>query len=445
MTTLYLAEKPSQAMDIAKELGIKSRSDGYLILANDDRISWAVGHLLELAEPKEYNESWGGYWKWDQLPMIPEVWKYVVNTRTSKQFTVIKNLLKTTKRVVIATDAGREGELIAREILEHCKFKGTVERFWTSSLVAKDIRHALANLRKDSETYPLFEAARARSRSDFMLGLTGTRAVSLAANVRGDYFPVGRVKTPTLALVVKRDFEIANFVSKAYFELEARVTTQAGASFKMMHSPSEEHRVYERSAAEALKAKALGYVGPLVVKKTNDAEQPPLPYSLPMLQKDANRIYGFTARNTLKLAQELYEQKAATYPRTDCQYLAESQMDEVPGVLECLSKTFPAAVSVLTTQGVVLRKSTFNDAKLVDHHAIIPTSLKVELSGAALQLYTLICQQYLRALAPEHKFLSTKVSLDANGVPFRASGRTITSPGWKAIKLVTANAEEAED
>jgi DNA topoisomerase-3 len=445
MKTLFLAEKPSQAMDIAKVLGIKRRQDGYIDLENGDVISWAVGHLMELAEPQAYDESWGGYWKWGQLPMIPPVWKYVVNKRTSKQFNVIKALLKTCDRVVIATDAGREGELIAREVIEHCKFKGVIDRFWTSSLVASDIKFALANLKKGVETYPLYEAAKARSHSDWLVGLTGTRAVSLAANVRGDYFPVGRVKTPTLALTVKRHWEIENFIVKAYFELEARVATKAGANFKMMHAPTEEQRIYDKATADALAAKAKGCVAPLSVKKTNETDQPPLPYSLPMLQKDANKVYGFTARNTLNLAQELYEQKATTYPRTDCQYLANSQIGEVPEVLLSVEKSFPGAVKELRSQGIVTRASTFNDAKLVDHHAIVPTALHVELSGAALQLYTLICQQYLRTLSPECKYIATKVGMDANGVPFKATGRTVTDPGWKAIKLIGSTAEEADE
>lgn len=445
MSTVILAEKPSQAMDIGKVIGIKSRGDGFLETVNGQYITWAIGHLLELAEPQEYDEAWGGRWAWAQLPMIPAQWKYQVNRKTSKQLTVIKGLLKKATHVIIATDAGREGELIAREVLEHSKYKGKISRFWTSSLVASDIKRALGNLKKGEETYPLYEAALARSHSDWMLGLSGTRAASLAANVRGDYFPLGRVKTPTLALVVKRGLAVKGFASKTYFELEASVRTKRGASFKMLHAPDEEHRITKKEDAEALKRKAAGHQGPLKVEKRAESEAPPLPYSLPALQKDANRILGFTAKNTLKVAQALYEKKAATYPRTDCQYLAESQVAEVPGVLDVVAKRFPSAVAALRKAGIVTRKSTFNDAKLVDHHGIIPTMLFVgDLEGAEEQLYALICQRYLQTLGPDCKYTATRVTMDANGVPFKATGKTINDPGWQALKLPQLKSE-AED
>ncbi len=445
MSTVILAEKPSQAMDIGKVIGIKGRGDGFLELVNGWYITWAIGHLLELAEPQDYNEAWGGRWSWTQLPMIPEQWKYQVNRKTSKQLTVIKGLLKKATHVIIATDAGREGELIAREVLEHSKYKGKISRFWTSSLVASDIRRALDNLKKGEETYPLYEAALARSHSDWMLGLTGTRGASLAANVRGDYFPLGRVKTPTLALVVRRCLAVKNFAAKTYYELEAVVRTKKGATLKMLHAPDEEHRITKKDDAESLKKRALGHQGPLRVEKRAETEAPPLPYSLPALQKDANRILGFSAKNTLKVAQALYEKKAATYPRTDCQFLAESQVAEVPAVLDVGAKRFPAAVSALRKAGIVTRKSTFNDAKLVDHHGIIPTMLHVaELEGAEEQLYALICQRYLQTLGPDCKFTSTRITMDANGVPFKATGRVINDPGWQALKLPNLKAE-AED
>lgn len=437
MRTLFLAEKPSQARDIAAVIGVKRSCDGYIELITGDAITYAVGHLLELAEPQEYQESWGGRWSWGQLPMIPPQWKYQVNKKTSKQFAVIKAQLKLADRVVIATDAGREGELIAREILEYCKFKGKIDRFWTSSLVASDIRRALDNLKKGSDTYPLYEAALARSHSDWLLGLSGTRAASLAANVRGDYFPTGRVKTPTLAMVVRRDLAIASFDSKTYYELEAQVQTAKGATFKMVHAPAAENRITAKVDAELVRDKALAFQGPLKVEKTKESESPPLPFSLPSLQKDANRIFGFSASNTLKLAQMLYEKKVATYPRTDCQYLADSQVAEVGGVLAAIAKMFPEKVAALKAAGVNPRKTTFSDAKLVgaDHHAIIPTSLSMFLEGAELQLYSLICVRYLQTLSQDCKSNNTRVTMDANGVLFKATGKTITDPGWRVHKL----------
>lgn len=436
MTTLYLSEKPSQARDIAAIIGVKRRDNGFLELTGGDYITWAVGHLLELADPETHNPAWGGRWTWEQLPMIPTTWKYEVVKRTKDQFKVIQTLLKKIDRVVIATDAGREGEMIAREILDHCKWKGKIERLWTSSLVAADIKAALGRLRKGEETYPLYEAALARQHSDNLFGLTGTRAASLAANVSREFFPLGRVQTPTLAMVVRQDLKIKNFKEQGYFELEANVRTKSGKELKMKHAPEEAERITSKEEAEKRKRQAEKAQGPLKVEKTNGTEGAPLAYSLPALQGDANKIFGFTAKNTLKLAQALYEKKALTYPRTDCQHLAESQIFEIEEVTAAIAKRFASGVEALMARGVITRKTTFNDAKLTDHHGIIPTKQYVELEGAELQLYTLVCQRYLQLLGPDCKFQSTRVSMDANGVPFKATGKVITDPGWQAIKLL---------
>lgn len=436
MTTVILAEKPSQARDIAKVIGVKSSQDGFLELTNGWKVTYAFGHLLELAEPQEYNATWGGRWSWEQLPMIPSAWKSNPVKERSKQLKLIKSLLSDAKTCILATDAGREGELIGREILDHCKFRGEVKRFWTSSLTPADIKKALDNLKPGAATEPLWQAAVARSHSDWLLGIGGTRAASLAAKVRGDYFPLGRVKTPTLAMVVRRDLEIAGFGAKKYFELEALVRTAKGAEFKMMHAPSEQDRITDKSVAQALLARASKARGPLRVLKSKESETAPLPYSLPQLQKDANRIFGFSAKRTLELAQVLYEQKkAATYPRTDCSYLANSQIAEIEGVLNAVAAKFPDKVKELRAAGIVARPSTFNDAKLSDHHGIIPTGVSVPLEGAELQLYTLIAHRYLQAIAPDCKYNATRVTMDANGVLFKANGKSITDPGWTRFKL----------
>jgi DNA topoisomerase III len=434
MKTLYLAEKPAQARDIAAVLGVAKRAEGFIELRNGDKVTWAIGHLLELAPPEAYNEAWGGYWKWDQLPMIPAAWKYQVNRKTSKQLAVIKSLLKEADRVVIATDAAREGELIAREIMEYCKFKGKVDRFWTSSLVEDDIRAALRSLKPGAETYPLYEAALARSHSDWLVGLPGTRAATLAAQIRGDYFPLGRVKTPTLALLVRRELEIRGFTARAYYELDATVRTASGATLTLSHAPGAEHRITSKDVALALQRKAEGASGPLQVESSPGSESPPLPFSLPALQKEANAKLGFTARTTLTLAQALYEKKALTYPRTDCRYLAQSQIAEIPDVLAAVKLKLAQKVGALEALGVTARPGTFNDAKLLDHHAIVPTKLALPLEGTELQLYTLVATRYLQTLGPDCKFTETKVLLDANGVPFKTSGRVVTSPGWTVLK-----------
>lgn len=439
MRILYLAEKPSQATDIAKVIGIKKKLDGYIELSTGDVMTYARGHLLELAEPADYDEAWGKSWAWEHLPMIPAQWKMKPTKHGAKQLRVIRDLLKECSEVVIATDAGREGELIAREILEHCRFRGRVRRLWTSSLVAKDIKAALSGLKPGSETEPLFEAARARQHGDWLYGLSGTRAATLAARQRGQAFPLGRVQTPTLSLVVRRDLDIRNFKAQDYFELEANVLTEKGHRLKLMHAPDEKHRITDEKEALRRKSLAEGASAALKVERTKGSEAPPLPYSLPALQKDANRVLGLTAKKTLELAQALYEKKALTYPRTDCQYLAQSQVDEIEGTLAVIEKRFGAVVGHLRAQGVRARASVFDSAKLTDHHAIVPTTEFVaELSADEERLYRLVSERYLQMLGQDCLFDSTKVSMNANGVLFKTSGRTVTSPGWQSLRLTSS-------
>lgn len=432
---LYIAEKPSQANDIARVLGITKRGQGYLELEGGSVMTWAIGHVLRQAEPKEYSEAWAGSWNWSQLPMIPAEWKMVVDEDKKSQFKVIKELLKKFNHVVIATDAGREGELIGRELLEYCKFKGTVERFWVSTLVASDIKKALQNLKPGKVTEPLYEAAVARSHADFVWGYTLSRAATLAANTR-ESFPVGRVQTPVLAMVVAKDELVEKFEKRTYYELEAQVKSAGGQTFTMTHAPEESKRIYERAAAVKLQQQANAASGPLSVESKPGKESPPLPFNLSTLQREANKAFGFSADKTLKVAQALYDKKAMSYPRTDCSYYGESQKGEVEATLRAVAKTFEAAVGILRTNGIEMRTSVFDDSKLSDHHAIAPTTQPVDLIGDELKLFTLVAQRYLQVLSKDLKFQGTRVTMDANGVPFVATGRVVNFVGWKAIKLL---------
>lgn len=435
METLILSEKPSQAMDIARVIGVKSRQDGYLELVDGSKITWAVGHLLELCSPPHYNEEWGKRWSWNQLPMLVDSWEYEVKDRTKKQFNVIKRLLKTTKRVIIATDAGREGELIAREILDHLKYKGAIERFWTSLLTPNAIKDALRNLKPGAETYNLYESAKTRSHADWLLGYTGSRAATLACDVPRTTFPLGRVQTPTLGMVVKRCEDVRNFVPQVYFEIEATVQTKKGELFTMTHSPKDAERILTREEAERRIQQAMNYVGPLKVEKTEEREAPPLPYSLTSLSKDADKALGLSAANTLKVAQKLYEAKHISYPRTGCEHLGQDQLELIPATLKAVASKFPSHVNALNREGIVTRPSTFDDSKLSDHHAIIPSELPpIELSEVEWGLYTLICMRFLQALAPDAIFAVTRVQLNANGVLFRTTGKTSLSAGWRSLK-----------
>jgi len=433
MYDLYLFEKSSVAADVAAILGIKSKSQFHIETKTGAFLAWARGHLYELADPEDYNKAWGGYWNWGQLPMITDAWKYKVIRGQGDRIKAIGALLKGAGRVILATDAGREGELIGRLILEQARYKGPIERFWASEMTPAGLKKALGALRPGKDFENLLEAAKARQHADNLYGINGTRAATLAARLVRDFVSLGRVQTPTLAMVVRRDLAIAAFKSYKYYELEATVTTASGKTFKMWHAPSEEHRIIDKAVATRLLAQAQNASAPLKVEKEPGSERPPLPYSLPKLQKDANRILGFSANKTLELAQKLYEKKTTSYPRSDCEYLAVNQKAEVGGVLEAVAKAFPGRVAELQRQGLVLRSSVFDDQKLSDHHAIIPTYLSVALEPDEKQLYELISLRYLQTLGQDMRHNQTKVVLNANGVEFKANDRVVVSPGWQAI------------
>lgn len=435
MTTVYLTEKPSQGNDLARVLGVKSKKVGYIEVAGGDVVTWSFGHMLELLEPQEYNAAWGKHWSWEQLPMVPEPFRLKTERGRAQQLKLVCNLLRKAARCVIATDAGREGELIAREILDYARFKGRVERLWTSALTDKALRDALAALRPGAQTEPLNEAAVARRESDWLWGLNLSRAVTLRMGVRGEAFPVGRVQTPTLALVVRRELEIRNFKPMEYFELDAMVTKADGTTFRMKHAPDEAHRIRSREEAERRKSVAETYSGPLSVTTRSAHEAPPLPFNLPGLQRVCSKVLGLSGKATLGIAQALYEKKAITYPRTDCEYLSESQKDEVPAILATLETDYAHAVKHVRTMGVTLRSTTFDDAQLTDHHGIIPTTQHVVLSGQEKEVFRLIAERLLQTLSPDYRFLETKALLDANGVLFTAKGRQPQLLGWRSVKL----------
>jgi DNA topoisomerase-3 len=435
MNTVILAEKPSVAADLGKILGIAERNKNYITLKNGDYITWAIGHLFTQLNPKEYGPQWAKPWAQIEVPMFPERFLNKIAFKKEDQVRAIQKLLKTAHTVVIATDAGREGELIGREILEYCKFRGKVMRFWTSSLTDKDIRKALAALLPGEDKEPLYQAALVRQHADWLYGMNNTIQATVSANT-GEMFSVGRVQTPTLSLVVKRDLEIEGFQAKTYYELEAQVTTRNRHTLKMRHAPKEKEQITERAEAERRMNLAEGCKAPLSVENTAGSEGPPQPYSQPAMQVDADRIFKFPAARTLEIAQKLYEKKAITYPRTDCEHLAEDQATEVPGVVENLRKQFPDAVAIAINPQPVIRKSVFDDSKLTDHHAIVPTAQTVELEGDELKLFTLIAQRYLQVLSADATYNATKVTLDANGVPFVATGRVYTNQSWRDVKLL---------
>lgn len=430
---VMLAEKPSQAMDIARVMGLKSRADGYVITKDDTYVTWSIGHMLSLKEPDEYHEKWSGRWTFDTLPAIPVDFSYKENTNTKKQLKVVGSLLKKATEVIIATDAGREGELIARELIQYFKYKGKIKRFWTSSLTDEAIKEALKNLKDGSETLPLYEAALARSHADWLIGKNGSRAATLAAST-GDTFSLGRVKTAVLYMVVERYEKIKNFEPVIYFEIEALVKTKKGETFKMLHSPDASNRILKREQIEALVEKAKGYQGPISVTKSTEKETPPLPFSLPSLQSEANKVLGIGVKNVLKIAQSLYDKKVISYPRTDCPYLDPDLLKGLDQALQGAELLFPKAVAFMKSKKIEVRNNIFDKSKLTDHHGIVPVGIPpADLDEQQKQLYGLICKRYFQVLLGDCKFYSTKVSLDANGVLFKASGKSIFDKGWKEL------------
>lgn len=434
MLTVYIAEKPDVGRTLAKHLGLVKSHQGYIECSNNCVVTWAIGHLLEVPYPDGFKDEWKP-WRWEHLPLVPDAWITKPVARTKDQFNVVKSLLKKATTVVLATDAGREGELIGRSILEACKYKGALKRLWLSVYTDEVVKAALKSPLDGKEKDNLYQAALARRNSDWIYGMSCSRAASLAAG--SAKFAIGRVQTPTLSLIVKRDLEIENFKAKYYYELEAQVHTAAGHTLTMYHSPKVEDRILDKAEAEKLKAKAEKASGPLKVATVPGKESAPLVYSLPGLQKDANRLFKWTAKKTLDVAQSLYEKKFTSYPRVDCEHLSSTQKKEVPETVSAIASTLAAQAAALKTLGINIRDSVFDDSKLTDHHGIIPT--KVPLSGALSadeqKLYQLIAIRYLQMLAPDMQYEGTKIEMDANGVLFTATGRVILKEGWKSFKL----------
>lgn len=436
---LIIAEKKSVAKDIADVIGLVSVEPNHFVVKGGAKVAYAQGHLVEIAAPAVLNPSWGERWNWGQLPMIPDKWMFVPVERTKKLLTGLQVLLKSAKTVIIATDAGREGELIARQILQYAKWKGEVKRFWTSALMPEDIRNALDNLMPGSAKDPLYEAAVARSRLDNVFGYTGSRSTSLAARVFKESFPMGRVQTPVLGMVVVRTLQNKGFDSSFYYTLDATVKTSGGHTLTMKHQLPKGEKITNKTEAERLKSRLLaasnGQSAPLKKSVSLKVAKAPLAFSLPKLQQVANRVYSFSSKRTLEIAQELYDSKFITYPRTDSEHLATSQIPTMEPTLDAVAAIFPAEVKRLRAMGVLFRPSTFDNTKLGDHHGLVPTTKSPHtLSGEQLQLYKLIAAQALMLLAPDYEYESIKISMKIDGEDFAAKGKKDKVTGWTEFR-----------
>ncbi|KKA10031.1 DNA topoisomerase III [Pseudomonas ogarae] len=449
---LFLCEKPSQGRDIAKVLGANRRSDGCLI-GTDSTVTWCVGHLLEAAPPEAYGEHYKS-WSLDHLPIIPEHWQVGVKPKTAAQFKVIKRLLSEASTVIIATDADREGEMIARELLELCNYPGPVQRLWLSALNEASICKALSSLKSGQETFQLYHSALARSRADWLIGMNLSRLFTLLGRRAGydGVLSVGRVQTPTLRLVVERDRAIASFVSVPYWVVDVHLSSMGQPFIASWIPPSSGRDEAGRCLQQALASQAVeaisGSETATVVSLQTEhfREAPPLPFDLSTLQEVCSRKLGLGAQETLNIAQALYEtHKATSYPRSDCRYLPESMFNEVAVVFYALLRMDPALRPALGSVDRSLRSRAWNDAKVTAHHAIIPTTEPANLrrmSEQERQVYELIRSHYLAQFLPHHEFDRTEVELECGAEHLTAVGKHILVQGWKG--LLSDNPEDDE-
>lgn len=451
---LYLCEKPSQGKDIARVLGATRRGEGCLI-GTEATVTWCIGHLLEAAPPEAYGEQYK-HWSLEQLPIIPSQWKLEVKPKTAKQFRVVQRLVGEADSVVIATDADREGEMIAREILERCRYRGPVQRLWLSALNEASIRKALASLKPGAETLPLYHSALARSRADWLVGINLSRLFTLLGRRAGydGVLPVGRVQTPTLRLVVERDRAIAAFVPTPHWEVDVQLSA-GGHAFSAKWLPPDQaadsagrciqHAVAEQATQTMLKR---GTASVLSLDIEHVREAAPLPFDLGTLQDVCSRRLGLGAQETLDIAQSLYEtHKATTYPRSDCGHLPDSMFADVSLVLAALAKTDPPLLPVLQSLDCSLRSRAWNDAKVTAHHGIIPTTAPVDisrLSDRERAVYELIRAYYLAQFLPHHAFDRTVALLECATHRLRAVGKQIRVLGWKGLINEPKGGEPAE-
>lgn len=415
-------------MSYAKVLGVHGRQDGYLE-GSGYIVSWCIGHLVELAPPSTYDEK---YVKWNvaDLPILPQRWQYLVSASTKKQFGILKKLMHRAdvESIICATDAGREGELIFRLVYEQAGCKKPVSRLWLSSMEDNAIREGFANLKPSTEYDALYQAALCRERADWMVGINCSRLFSC---LYGRSLAVGRVMTPTLAMTVEREAAIAAFVPEKFYTVALELTSGFVASSR---------RISEKDAAEKLLAECRKEMVSTIQKITRKekAENPPPLYDLTTLQRDANRLLGYSAHQTLKYAQSLYEKKLTTYPRTDSCYIAdedEEMLEELAEELEGFLGITPEDVD----DAVPRTRRTVNREKVADHHAILPTRSMLQADLDALpkgeqQILKLIIARTLMAVSKPFRYLETLLTTECAGEEFTAKGKEILDEGWKAVE-----------
>ena len=420
---LVIAEKPSVALSIAAVIGAAEKQNGYW-QGGGYLVSWCIGHLVSFAEAGRYDEKYCK-WKYEDLPILPQPWQFIVPDEKKQQFEIVRALLNRpdVDSVTAATDAGREGELIFRFVYQMAGCTKPVKRLWISSMEDAAIREGFANLRPDSDYDALYQSALCRAKADWLVGINATRLFSVLYHKT---LTVGRVQTPTLKILVDRDAKILRFQKEKYYT----VGIQSG-SLK-----ADSGRIADAETANSLKEKCTGANAVCTsIRREKKAEQPPKLYDLTTLQREANRLFGFTAKQTLDYAQQLYEKKLLTYPRTDSQYLTEDMGQTVQHLVSDLLGLLPFA------QGLALAPNVgrvLNSKKVSDHHAIIPTSEFVKqgftgLAESECKLMNLVCSKLLCAIAAPHEYETVTAVFSCAGNEFTAKGKTVLVPGWKEI------------
>lgn len=421
---LIIAEKPSVAKSIAAVLNVTEKKDGYLE-GNNDIISWCVGHLVQLAPTEEYNSNYKK-WNFNDLPIIPNIWRFSVLSDTKKQYKVLADFMKNEKvqEIVCATDAGREGELIFRLVYYQCGCKKPVKRLWISSMEEKAILNGLQSMKNFSEYDCLYHAALCRAKADWLVGINFTRLFSLAA---GKVVNVGRVVTPTLSFLVERKKEITEFKKEKYYTIQLNCKNFFASSDKLS----------DKAIAEKIKNACTGKSAVLEkIEEKERKENPPKLYDLTSLQRDANRIYGYTAQQTLDYLQSLYEQKLATYPRTDSRYLTEDMKDNAVLLAEGIKTFLSFAKDLLIPINI---EQVIDNSKVTDHHAVIPTQTAInadisKLPTGEYNIFILLCVRLLCAVGEANSISETTVTVTCEDYTFTAKGKATKIEGWKEIE-----------
>ena len=467
-----IAEKPSVARDIAEVLGARNRKDGY-IEGNGYQVTWTFGHLCTLKEPHEYTPAWKT-WSLGTLPMIPPRFgiKLINDTGIEKQFRIIEGLMQQADMIINCGDAGQEGELIQRWVMQKAGAKCPVKRLWISSLTEEAIREGFANLKDQSEFQPLYEAGLSRAIGDWTLGMNATRLYTLKYGQNKQVLSIGRVQTPTLALIVKRQQEIEHFIPKQYWELKTvyRDTLFSALIRKSDEELAEEAEQLKENAAAPKKAAAREEanrgIPPITDEQTGrellerirekpfvitditskkGTEAPPRLFDLTSLQVECNKKFSYSADMTLQLIQSLYEKKVATYPRVDTTFLSDDIYPKCPKILDGI-KDYAAYTAPLAGKVLPKPKKVFDNSKVTDHHAIIPTGVQPQgLTDMERRVFDLIARRFIAVFYPDCKFSTTTVSGKAEDIEFKATGKQILDAGWRVVFAKETHDENKEN